>query len=139
MKVYKAIDFYIQCLLLFGAIISICFISAEIFDGSWLVFLFCATQIISLLVNGFVGLHSWKMVKWRRVHQIGMGIVLLVILLAFIQGSVTGNSGDKEDKYSMSGLGTLIFAAIPAAITSLFYTIITGKEWLNMRFNKRAY
>jgi hypothetical protein len=139
MKAYKGIDFFIQCLLLLTASISIPFINPEVFDGSWSLFLLAATQIISLIINGVVGLHSWKMVKWRRIHQIGMGIVLLVILIAFIQGSVAGNSGDKDDKYSMDGLGTLIFAAIPAALTAFFYIIITGKEWLNIRFNKREY
>lgn len=137
MRFYKAVDFYLQCLLLFGTIISICFIRPEIVDGSWFMLFYAGTQIISLLVNGLIGVAPWKMRKWRRVHQWGMMIVFVLIALAFLQGSMIGSTGDKDDKYRMNGLGTLIFAAIPAAISTLFYTVITGKEWVNIRAIKR--
>lgn len=51
--------------------------------------------------------------------------------MAFLQDS-SRNTGDKDDKYAMPGLETVIYATIPAILLCLFYVVITLAEWRNL-------
>ncbi len=136
MKLYKAIDFFLQVSLLFSIVISLLFIDVAAFDSSFLLLGFVAVQVISLFINGIAGVQYWKIAKWRKIHAIGTRLVLVLLLVAFFQGSIVERGSDKDDKYRMDGLSTLFFSLIPAVVMALFYTIITGKEWLNTKHNK---
>ena len=64
--------------------------------------------------------------------MIGTALVLLLLVVALLQDSFH-RSDDKDDKYAMPGLETLIWATIPAILLSLFYVVITWSEWKNIK------
>jgi hypothetical protein len=106
--------------------------NAEILNPVYPIAGFALVQIISIIVHGIAGVYAWKMSRWRKIHQIGMLLVFVMLVIALVQGSSGGN-GDKDDKYSMSGLGTFMLAVVPAVIFTFLYFIITCKEWMNIK------
>ncbi|MGB3006078.1 MAG: hypothetical protein WBC06_06200, partial [Chitinophagaceae bacterium] len=78
---------------------------------------FALVQIISLIAHTNIKMVTWKETRLRRIHLIGVGIVLLIMFF--------GLSKPAEDKYDMSGLGIIIYALIPAAGLAVFYIVIT--------------
>ena len=131
MKIFKTIDICLQIALL--VLIGIGLASENIEQLNPMVFIlaFALTQIISILVNKAAGKQYWKKTTWRKYHLIGTGLVLLLLLVAFLQES-SRNTGDKDDKYAMPGLETAIYATIPAILLCLFYVVITLAEWRNL-------
>jgi hypothetical protein len=132
MKTYKSIDLFIQLLLL--AITGVVYIlnDPERFSPLFIVLAYAAVQIISIFVNLGAGPQPWKMKAGRKIHLIGILLVLAAIVVALMQDSFR-STGDKEDKYSMPGLGTLVYTTIPAILLALFYTVITWLEWKKMK------
>jgi len=131
MKAFKTLDIFIQLALLLLIVAGLMLDDASLNPGIFLLAL-GGWQLLSLLLHASFGNRPWKCTQWRKYHLIGMGLVLLFILIAIIQGSGSG-SGDKEDKYSMEGLGTLIFASIPALLCAAFYVLISFREWSQIR------
>lgn len=132
MKRYKSIDFYLQVISLLMIAIAVIINDQEKINPLIFVFAFAMLQIISILLHFFTGLQTWKKSTWRKYHLVGTGIVLSLFIIAFIQDS-SGRSHDKDDKYSMAGLEIVVWATIPAILLSLFYIIITWKEWKNIQ------
>jgi amino acid transporter len=132
MKTLKTLDLFIQLLLL--ALTGFVYIinDPEKFSPLFIVLAYAAVQVISLFVNLGAGPRPWKMKTWRKYHLVGVLIVLAAIVVALIQDSFR-TTGDKDDKYSMPGLGTLVYTTIPAILLALFYTVITWFEWKKMR------
>jgi len=85
-----------------------------------------------MVLHFFTGLQTWKKTTWRKYHVIGVGVVAILLVVAVFQDSA-GRSGGTDDKYGMPGLPTLIWATIPAILTSFFYIIITWQEWMNIK------
>lgn len=135
MRIYKLVDMILQLALI--VLIGIAFLIDDtgLLNPGILLITFAVVQIISLLINKSAGAQPWKKTRWRKIHMYGTGAVILVILIAIIQGSGS-NTGDKDDKYSMDGLGTLIFALLPAIALGAFYTVITITEWMKWRKTK---
>jgi uncharacterized membrane protein len=132
MKTFKSIDFFAQVGLLLFTILAFIIDNYETLNPMPFILGIAVVQIISILVHSMAGYQVWKKKTWRKYHLIGTAIVLLLILIALIQDS-SGRSGDKDDKYSMPGLETLIYATIPAILLSLFYLFITTVEWKNSK------
>lgn len=132
MKGFKSADFFLQTFLLILLVIALLISNAEAFNPVYPIAGFALVQLISIIVHGIAGAYAWKMSQWRKIHKIGMLLVFVLLIVALVQGSASGN-GDKDDKYSMSGLGTLMLAAVPAILFTFFYFIITCKEWMNMK------
>ena len=132
MRSFKSIDFFLQVVLIVVSIISMLVGDAETMSPGLFLVALGLLQIISLLVNAAAGIQSWKMTTWRKWHLVGIGLVLLLIIVALSQSSAS-HTGDKDDKYSMAGLQTIIYATIPAILLSLFYTLITYMEWKKMK------
>lgn len=133
MKTFKSIDFFIQAgLLLFISIALIMDDPGSLNPGA-LILLFGAWQIISILVNLAAGPQSWKMKALRKYHLLATALLVLLVIIAFVQTDAA-RTGDKDDKYSMAGLGILIIVLIPAAVlVSLFYSVITFLEWRRIK------
>jgi glucose-6-phosphate-specific signal transduction histidine kinase len=129
MKPLKSLDFIIQIILL--AIIALAFIIDDFEKLNPFIFIiaFGIVQIISIIVHLASGPQKWKKTTWRKFHLAGTAIVLVAILVAFIQDSSRFNN--YED--SMPGLGILLYATIPAILLALFYTVITGIEWMKVK------
>jgi hypothetical protein len=139
MRAFKSLDLFIQLLLLvlLGAAYLIGNsekLSIGLLTESPIILIlaFGGMQIISILVHLAAGPQAWKKSSWRKFHLIGTALVLVAIAVAFIQDS-TGRTGDRDDKYSMPGLETLVYATIPAILLALFYTVITWFEWMKMK------
>lgn len=132
MKFFKTIDFFSQALLLLLIATAFILDDDNFLNPGVMLLIFAGWQILSLLVNMFAGPKSWKMKAWRKYHLLGIGLVLLMLVVATIQ-SDAARTGDKDDKYSMAGLGTAIFAVIPAILVSLFYVVITYREWQRIK------
>ena len=129
MKTYKSIDLAMQLILL--ALVGVAYISndPEKFSPIFIVLAYAAVQIISIIVNLGAGPRPWKKASLRKYHLIGTALVLAAIAVAFLQDAFRGN----DDKYSMPGLSTLVYATIPAILMALFYTVITWIEWKKMK------
>jgi hypothetical protein len=132
MKGLKSADFFLQIILLALTVIALIISDAETINPILFLFGFALVQLISIIAHAAAGAKSWKMAKWRKIHHIGMLLVFALLFIALLQGS-GGRSGDKDDKYSMAGLGTVLFAVIPAVALAAFYLVITWKEWLNIK------
>ncbi|MCX6317676.1 MAG: hypothetical protein NTW29_10315 [Bacteroidetes bacterium] len=132
MHFFKSIDFWVQAglILLTGA--AFIMDDVSVLNPGATILAFAVWQILSLLVNVVAGPQPWKMKNWRKYHLLGIGIVVLLIIVAALQSDAS-RTGDKDDKYSMAGLGTAIFALIPAILISLFYVLITYKEWQRIK------
>lgn len=132
MKIYKSFDLLMQLGLLLAIVVT-CFIAdPEKLSPIAFVSGFAAVQIISILVHLASGPRPWKMPALRKYHLIGTALILAGIVVAIIQGEAA-RTGDKDDKYSMAGLGTLVWLTIPALLLALFYTVITFIEWKKIR------
>lgn len=131
MKTFKTIESCLQIGLLILAGLGLAFDNTDQLNPMLFIFLFGLTQLISLLVNKAAGKQVWKKTAWRKYHLIGTGLVVLLLIVAFLQDS-SRNTGDKDDKYAMPGLETAIWATIPAILLCLFYVIITIAEWKNL-------
>lgn len=128
MKAFKAIDFIIQAVLLVLIIPALIIQDEEFLNPGILIIFLGVWQVISILVNLAAGLQPWKKAALRKYHLIGTAGVLLLLFISLLQDSAARN-GDKDDKYSMAGLGTVLIAMIPAALLALFYVWITYAEW----------
>ena len=120
---YKNFDFFSQVVLVLAAL-------GGYFDKgggvtSVSIIAFAVLQIISLIVHLVYGKQSWKESSLRKIHLIGTGVVILIMIY--------GLAKPAEDKYDMSGLGIIIYALIPAALVALFYTFITFLEWKKLK------
>lgn len=131
MKTYKTIDSCLQVALLIPIGFGLMFNNTEKLNPIVFILLLALTQIISILVNMAAGKQFWEKTTWRKYHLIGTGLVLLLIVVAFLQDS-SRHTGDKDDKYGMPGLLTMVYATIPAILMSLFYVVITLEEWKNL-------
>jgi hypothetical protein len=129
MKAFKSLDLIIQVLLLALLVVAYFIGDSEKLSPIILVMAFAVVQIISILVHLAAGSQVWKKTNWRKFHLIGTALVLALIVVALIQDS----TARREDKYSMPGLETLIYATIPAIGLALFYTLITWLEWIKMK------
>jgi hypothetical protein len=132
MKTFKSIDLFIQLLLLALMVVAYFINDPEKLSPILIVLVFAAVQIISILANLGAGPRPWKKTSWRKFHLIGTALVIIIVIVALIQDS-SRTTGDKEDKYAMPGLGTMLFATIPAMLLALFYTVITWFEWMKMK------
>jgi low affinity Fe/Cu permease len=132
MKTIKSIDFFVQIGLLSMIIFAFILDNYETLNPMPFIMGIAVVQIISILAHSIAGPQVWKKKAWRKYHLIGTAIVLLLIIIALIQDS-TRSSGDKDDKYSMPGLETIIYATIPAILLGLFYVVITVVEYKNCR------
>ncbi len=132
MKEYKTIDLFSQFILL--ALLGVAYFmdDSEKLSPVLIAVLFGAVQVISILVHLGAGFRAWKMKGPRKFHLIGTALVLAAILLAFLLDAFR-HTGDKEDKYSMPGLGLLVYTMIPALLLALFYSLITLMEWIRMK------
>ncbi|MBL7746876.1 MAG: hypothetical protein JNM19_05575 [Chitinophagaceae bacterium] len=135
MRSFKLIDFFLQIILILISIVSMIAGNAETLNPGLFILTLGLFQIISLLVNVAVGPQTWKKAAWRKLHLIGIGLVILLIIIALTQSSAA-RTGDKDDKYSMAGLETMIYALIPAILLCLFYTVITYVEWKKIKTGK---
>ena len=134
MKTYKSFDLFMQLGLLLAIVITYFISDPEKLSPIAFVTGFAAVQIISILVHLASGPRPWKMPALRKYHLIGVALILAGIVVAIIQGEAA-RTGDKDDKYSMAGLGTLVYLTIPAILLALFYSIITALEWRRMKKN----
>lgn len=132
MKTYKSIDFFIQVGLLLAIVVTYFVSDPEKLSPFVFVTGFAVVQIISILVHLASGPRPWKMPALRKYHLIGTALILAGIVVSIMQGEAA-RTGDKDDKYNMAGLGTLVYLTIPAILLALFYTIITAMEWRRMK------
>jgi hypothetical protein len=128
----KLADLFLQIGFAVAIALALIISDANTINPMLFLFGFALVQLISIIAHSAAGAKSWKMVKWRKIHHIGMLLVFVLLFIALLQGS-GGRSGDKDDKYSMEGLGTALIAVIPAIALAAFYLIITWKEWLNIK------
>jgi glucose-6-phosphate-specific signal transduction histidine kinase len=131
-KTYKSIDFFAQIGLLAMIILAFIIDNYETLNPMLFIMGIALVQIISILTHSIAGHQVWKKKAWRKYHLIGTALVFAILVVALVQDS-SGRSGDKDDKYSMPGLETLIYATIPAILLSLFYVVITGVEWKKLK------
>jgi heme/copper-type cytochrome/quinol oxidase subunit 4 len=132
MKIFKPIDFYLQAVLIVFTSIAMLYNEGETLNPLLFILPYALLQVISILVHLSMGEQEWKKRNWRKYHLIATAVILLAILVAFMENSSV-RTGDKDDKYSMAGLGILLIATIPAALVSLFYFVITWVEWKKMK------
>ena len=135
MKTFKAIDSGLQIVLLAIIATGLIIGNTDTLNPMIYILAFALTQLISMVVNKAAGKQNWKKTSWRKYHLIGTGFVILLLFVAVLQDSFR-NTGDKDDKYSMPGLETAIYATIPAILLCLFYVVITLAEWKNL--NKKT-
>lgn len=133
MKSLKQADLYFQLLFFAFAAIALIISSEKINPLFFLVGLILV-QLISIVIHKTTGPRPWKLNKWRKVYQYGIMLTLILVAIALLQSS-SARTGDKDDKYSMAGLGTFLAAIIPAALCVLFYIVITWKEYQLYRKN----
>ncbi|MBI5856175.1 MAG: hypothetical protein HZB42_00890 [Sphingobacteriales bacterium] len=132
MRSFKAFDLFVQLILIL--IIAAAFIISdpEKLNPLPFILVYGGLQIISILAHFAYSNQAWKKVAWRKYHLIGTALVVAGIIFAILQSSAA-RSEDKDDKYNMAGLETLIYITIPAILLALFYSVITFAEWNNMR------
>jgi|CXWL01.1.fsa_nt_gi cellobiose-specific phosphotransferase system component IIC len=135
MKAFKSIEFFLQAGLLLLTLLAAIMDEPEMLNPIVFGVAFITVQITSIFVNLAAGRQYWKKAQWRKFHLIGIALVLSLIVVAVVQDSA-GSTGDKDDKYSMAGLGTLLYATIPATLLSLFYVVITFFEWKKLQVKK---
>jgi hypothetical protein len=131
-KAFKSIDFFIQAGLLLLTAIALILNDPGSLNPAALILIFAGWQILSILVNLAAGEQTWKIKALRKYHLLGIAAVIVLLIIATVQSSAA-RTGDKDDKYSMAGLGTVIVAAIPAILVSLFYVFITFLEWRKIK------
>lgn len=131
MRQFKQAELYLQALFLICVIISVVF-TTEFFNPVTFITGLILIQLISMIVNAASGPLKWKLNRWRKLHLYGMLAVVLLIIIAFMQSS-SARTGDKDDKYSMAGMGTLMIAVIPALLLVIYYFVITWKEWADLK------
>ena len=132
MKIFKPIDFYLQAVLIVFTSIAMLYNEGETLNPLLFILPYALLQVISILVHLSMVEQEWKKRNWRKYHLIATAVILLAILVAFMENSSV-RTGDKDDKYSMAGLGILLIVTIPAALVSLFYFVITWVEWKKMK------
>jgi hypothetical protein len=132
MKLFKTLDLFVQLILIL--IIGVAFVVGDPEKLNPLPFIlaYAGLQIISIFANFAYSNQAWKKIAWRKYHLIGTALVIAGIIFSMMQGSAA-RSGDKDDKYNMAGLETLIYITIPAILLALFYSVLTFAEWNNMR------
>jgi hypothetical protein len=123
----KSIDLFLQ--VLFATLFGVTNYSDVFALSGWVpsisILAFVLLQIISLFAHIRLKEKPWKESLLRKIHLIGVGVVLLIMFLGLIK--------PPEDKYDMSGLGIIVYALIPAGILAVFYIVITFLEWRNIR------
>jgi glucose-6-phosphate-specific signal transduction histidine kinase len=132
MKFFKSIELFLQLVLLLMTTIAFVINDYEVLNPIIFILAIALLQVISLVINQAAGSQFWKKKIWRKYHLIGIVVVILLIIVASIESSSARN-GDKDDKYSMAGLETIIYATIPAILLCLFYVFITFAEWKNLK------
>lgn len=132
MKFFKSFDLFGQLTLLVIIGISAIIGDPETLSPLLFVLAFAGLQILSILVNLTYGNQAWKLTRWRKIHLIGTALVIAGIIVAMIQSS-SARTGDKDDKYNMAGLETMIYITIPAIVIAIFYSVITFVEWKKIR------
>jgi uncharacterized membrane protein len=132
MKTFKSIDLFIQAGLLLFISIALIMDDPDSLNPGPFILTFGAWQIISILANLAAGPQSWKMKALRKYHLLATALLVLLVIIAFIQNDAA-RTGDKDDKYSMAGLGLLIIITIPSVLVSLFYSVITFLEWRRIK------
>jgi len=133
MNRYKPIDLFLQVFIMLVILAGIIFSSNETLSPISFFISLGLVQLISLLIHFAAGPQSWKQNKLRKIHLVGTLIVIVLVIFAFLQDSFASNSGDRDDKYAMPGLATLIYTMIPVILLMLFYVIITWVEWRSMK------
>lgn len=133
MSRYKSIDLFLQLIVVFIVLLGLVLDNTETIAPFSYYILLGLIQLISLLIHIAAGPQPWKKTKLRKIHLIGIVIVIALVIFAFMQDSFGGSSGDKEDKYSMPGLATLAYTMIPVTLLMLFYTVISWVEWRTMK------
>lgn len=136
MITYKPIDLFAQLTLVLLLLIGL-FTEGSTGTPAGLLFPLAIVQLISVLLHFAAGPQPWKQVKLRKIHLIGIGLIIGLVLFAFLQDSFVTRSGDKDDKYLMPGLKTLIITIIPTLLLMLFYLIITWVEWRRIQKIKK--
>jgi phosphomannomutase len=132
MKVYKSSDLFLQLILLVLTGFAFIIEESKKFNPRIFILAFAFVQIISIIIHLAAGPQSWKKKGERKFHLIGTGFVIIALIVALMQDS-SGRTGDKDDKYGMPGLGTLLLATISAILLALFYTVITYLEWKKLK------
>lgn len=132
MKSFQSIELFLQLVLLLMTTIAFVINDYEVLNPIIFILTIALVQIISLIVNQAAGPQFWKKKGWRKYHLIGIAVVILLIIVASMESSSAKN-GDKDDKYSMAGLETIIYATVPAILLCLFYVFITYAEWKNLK------
>jgi hypothetical protein len=130
---YKPIDFFLQLIITLVILAGATFSSNETLSPINYFMLLGLVQLISLLIHFATGPQPWKQYKLRKIHGIGTLIVIVLVIFAFLQDSFASNSGDRDDKYAMPGLATLIYTMIPVILLMLFYIAISWIEWRTMK------
>ena len=131
MKTYKTIDVLVQTVLIIINIIGIAINNTNLINPLGFIVALGFIQIISIIIHLIAGPLAWKKKLLRKIHSIGTLVVFAMLIIAFAQDG-SGDRGDKDDKYTMYGLATLMYAAIVALFVILYYTIISWIEWRNM-------
>lgn len=120
----KSIDLFLQ--VLFAFLFGVCTLLTDAGGlQSISIIGFAIVQVISFFAHANMKNVVWKETLLRRIHLIGVGVVLFIMFLGLIKPT--------EDKYDMSGLGVIIYALIPAAGLAFFYLIITFLEWIKIK------
>jgi heme/copper-type cytochrome/quinol oxidase subunit 2 len=133
MSRYKSIDLFLQLIVLVIVLLGLALNDPESISPFSYYILLGVIQLVSMLIHMAAGPQSWKKVKLRKIHLVGTVIVIALVVFAFMQESFSGHSDDKEDKYSMPGLVTLVYTMIPVTLLMLFYTVISWLEWRTMK------
>ncbi len=122
--VLKSADLFAQLALAITFGIGYIIPEMEVISGFSLL-AYAVLQIISLVVHAVIRKKHWKEIRLRKIHLIGIGTVLLIMLFGLFKPA--------EDKYDFSGLQIIVYALGPAAAVALFYTVITYLEWRKMK------
>lgn len=120
MKTYKSIDIGLQAFIMFAMILSYAFSSAAILYG---VLLLGIVQLISMLVHLPVK-QEWKS-KLRKIYH--------WCLLLPVVGFVYALNQDREDKYTMAGMETMLYVLIFSLLLAIFYLTICIIEFKKLK------
>lgn len=121
MKQFKLLDCLVQLLLIATVIVSYFLDDPERINPFVLILSFGVVQVISIITHFFIGTQAWKLIKWRKIHLVFTGIILLLVAIAFLSDILPFGAD--------TGIEILLLISIPAIIISLFYTLITFIEW----------
>lgn len=132
MRFFKSLDLFVQLILIVIVGIAFSIGDPEKLNPLPFILAYAGLQIISILINLTYGPLPWKKTRWRKYHLIGTALIIAGVVLAIIQSS-SARTGDKDDKYSMAGLDTMVYITIPAILLALLYSAITFIEWKNMK------